>query len=145
MQIWHIWLILAAIAIISEMFHQGFVLICFGVGFLLGMVASMLHLGMAWQVAFFATGTFIALIGIRPFIIRFMERRNPEVKTNTDALVGKSGIVIETIEPETSDGRIKIGGEDWWAISDSGVRIEKDEHVTIVRIEGVKVYVHRKA
>ncbi|HUW42020.1 MAG TPA: NfeD family protein [Rectinemataceae bacterium] len=145
MEIWHIWLILAAIAIISEMFHQGFVLICFGVGFFLGMVASLLNWGTAWQVAFFAIGTFIALIGIRPFIVNFMEKRNPEVKTNTDALVGKSGIVIEAIEPESSDGRIKVGGEDWWAVSNSGVRIEKDEQVTIVRIEGVKVYVTKKA
>jgi len=144
MHIWQIWLTLAIGTLIIEMFHQGFVLICFSVGCFLAMVAALLHLGFSWQLGFFALGTFISLIGIRPFIIRFMERRQPVVNTNTDALIGKTGRVIETIIPISSEGRVKIGGEDWWAISESGTSIEKEEMVTITRIEGVKVFVKKK-
>jgi membrane protein implicated in regulation of membrane protease activity len=72
-----------------------------------------------------------------------MERKQPVVNTNTDALIGKTGRVLETIIPDSSEGRVKIGGEDWWAISESGIRIEKEEMVTIIRIEGVKVFVKR--
>lgn len=143
MHIWQIWLILGVVTIISEMFHQGFVLICFSMGCFLGMLAALLHLGLSWQLGFFAIGTFIAFIGIRPFFIRFMESKHPIVKTNTDALVGEIGRVIETINPESSEGRVKIGGEDWWAISELGTLIEKDKTVIISKIEGVKVFVKR--
>jgi membrane protein implicated in regulation of membrane protease activity len=143
MHIWQIWLILGVVTLIFEMFHQGFVLICFSIGCFLGMLAALLHLGISWQLGFFSIGTFLSLIGIRPFIIHFMEKKQPTINTNTDALIGKTGRVIETINPDSSEGRVKIGGEDWWAISESGSMINKDETVTITKIEGVKVFVKR--
>lgn len=62
-------------------------------------------------------------------------------KTNIDKLIGKKGIVIRSITPDTA-GMVRIGDEDWRATSQE-VLYEKDA-VKVDTIEGVTLNVSKK-
>lgn len=61
-------------------------------------------------------------------------------KTNIDRLVGKQGIVIRSITPDTA-GMVRIDDEDWRATSDT-VIYEKEKS-TVVSVEGVTLKVQK--
>ncbi len=63
-----------------------------------------------------------------------------KVKTNIDELIGQQAIVTEPIVfPD--GGRVKLKGNSWRCQSDSHTRYEVDTVVTILRVEGVTLYV----
>jgi membrane protein implicated in regulation of membrane protease activity len=41
----------------------------------------------------------------------------PGVPSRTEALIGKAGIVTETVDPDIGTGRVRVLGEDWAAQS----------------------------
>jgi membrane protein implicated in regulation of membrane protease activity len=93
------------------------------------------------QIAGFIGGTLAAFFGVRPFFTRYCYKASPGVKTNVDALIGKTGRVIEDIDDQLDSGRVLVGGDDWKAVALDGKIIEKNSKVEIIRVEGAKVYV----
>ena len=61
--------------------------------------------------------------------------------TGTEAMIGTLGEVVKPLEPQ---GIVRVNGEYWQAKSTDG-NIEAGESVEIVRIEGLKLEVRRKA
>lgn len=59
-------------------------------------------------------------------------------KTNIDSLIGKKGVVLETIT-KSDAGLIKVEDEEWRA--KAAGRIEKGTEVEVISIEGVTVIV----
>lgn len=55
--VWHIWLLIAFICLILEIFIPSFVIFNFGVGAFLGALAASIGLSMEWQIVFFSSGT----------------------------------------------------------------------------------------
>jgi len=53
-------------------------------------------------------------------------------------MIGKRAYVIEDLKPK---GKIRIGGEVWWAVSATNDYIPKDTKVVVVRINGLTAYV----
>ena len=45
------------------------------------------------------------------------------------------------VDSQAGTGRIKIGGENWRAVSDKNIVIEEESLATVVRIEGSKAVV----
>ena len=138
---WHIWAIVAIVLFIGEVFTPGFVLASFGIGALFSSVAAGLGLEIKGQVAGFISGTLVAFFGVRPLFTRYGYKGSSGVKTNVEALMGKTGRVSETIDDARNSGRVLVGGDDWKAVSLDGSVIEKDTRVEVVRVEGVKVIV----
>jgi membrane protein implicated in regulation of membrane protease activity len=62
-------------------------------------------------------------------------------KTNIDAIIGSSGIVIKNITDNT-DGLVKVGKEEWRARSDE--YIEAGEEIIVRSISGVTLAVTKK-
>ena len=52
--------------------------------------------------------------------------------------------MVEEICNENAVGAVYIDGKTWSARSEDGVVIEKDAMVTIVRMEGVKLFVRKE-
>jgi membrane protein implicated in regulation of membrane protease activity len=77
-------------------------------------------------------------------VLRYLFPKKYDVKTNIDALIGKSGLVTEKIISHLQTGRVRIGGEDWKAVSLTGSDIEVGQKVTVEQVEGVKVLVRRQ-
>ena len=133
-----IWLIAAIVLVIVEILTAGFGSICFAVG--AGFAALAAGLGVesiAWQIAIFVAISLLTFIFLRPIVVRFLEKKSKDVKTNADALVGRKGIVSERIDASQHTGRVAIDGDDWKAISADGSVIEKGIEVEIVKLDSI--------
>jgi membrane protein implicated in regulation of membrane protease activity len=143
LDVWHLWTIAGVILFILEIFVPGFVVACLGVGCLVTAIPAALDLSLEIQVLVFAAGSLAAFFAARPIMIRSMRAGANDLKSNTDALAGKPGRVVEAIDPDTDAGRVKVGGEDWRAAAEDGQAIEKGTNIQVVRVEGATVIVAR--
>ena len=137
MEVWHIWVIVALVFVIVEIFTSGFAVMCISFGCLFGAAASALDWDVKWQLLAFAVGTVLAFLTVRPLVYKFFYKKSHEVKTNADALVGRRAIVTERIEGELHPGRVKVDGDDWKAVSLEAVPIEVGEAVEITAVNSV--------
>ena len=134
-----VWFVLMVIFIAAEASTVSLVSTWFAVGSLVAMVASLLG-GQLWlQVVLFVviSGGLLALL--RPFVKKYFAPKL--VKTNVDAVIGTTGMVLETIDNDLGTGRVKLAGMEWSARSTSGDSIPAGTRVRVDRIEGVKVFV----
>lgn len=132
MEIYYYWLIAAIVLVIAEIATAGFGVICFAIGALGAAVASYFDLSFTWQLGIFAIVSMLAFIFVRPFVLRLLDKRTKEFKTNADALIGRKAVVSETIDAAAHTGRVAVDGDDWKAVSEDGGVIEKGSEVTIV-------------
>jgi len=141
---WHLWLMGAIVLFIAEVLTPGgFILACLGAACLAASLAAVLQVGYPGQIISFAGAALILFFGIRPLFVKYFVRNAVHLKTNVEALIGKAGLVLEDIDPHTRQGRVKVGGEDWKAISAEETFIPAGEKVVVVGVEGVKVIVKK--
>ena len=107
---WQVWLVAALLLFVAEMVAPGFWLLSVAVGCLAAGVASLVVPGAFVPALTFAAGTLLSLVGIRPFLLRYLHPRGTEIRTNVDALAGRVGIVSERIDPATGKGRVLVEG-----------------------------------
>ena len=137
---WQIWLIIAGICIVAEIFTVGFLIFWFAIGALIAMVTSFFTSNIIIQTTVFIISSTILIFATKPFVKRFSKDEDT-VKTNVYSIIGKSGIVTKEINPSNSNGQIKVDGETWTAISENKTTIPKDTEVIVVEIKGVKAIV----
>ncbi|MBN1327350.1 MAG: NfeD family protein [Candidatus Cloacimonetes bacterium] len=134
---WMIWVGAGLLCMIIEIFTPGFLFMSFGIGAILTGMFSIFITDVTFQILLFAVITFIVFINLR----RFSKRLISSVKeTNVFALVGKTGIVTKEIQ-ENGRGYVKVGGEDWSAISDSNKTINEGTRIKVINIDGNKLMV----
>jgi len=141
MEVYQIWLIAAFVLVILEIATAGFGVICFAIGAVFAALAAGIGANLTWQIIIFAVVSLLTFIFLRPVVIRFLERKSKDVKTNADALIGRQGIVSERIDAEKHTGRVAIDGDDWKAVSEDGSVIEKGKPVEIVKMDSIIVTV----
>ena len=143
MEIWHIWVIIALIFVIVEIFTSGFAVMCISIGALFGAIASALDWEFKWQILVFAIGTIVALLTIRPLVYKLFYNKSRDVKTNAEALIGRRAITTERIEGELHPGRVKVDGDEWKAISLEAEPIEVGKAVEITTLNSIIVTVKK--
>ena len=84
---------------------------------------------------------FLVLISIAPEVYAFVTTFRKKPVTGRRGMIGKSGRVIETIEP---DGKVFVRGEIWNARSESGGAIEKDVDIEVSNVDGLTLVVKIK-
>lgn len=136
---WQFWLIVAGICLVIEIATVGFLVFWFGIGALLAMITSFFTDNLIIQTVVFILSSTVLLFFTRPFVNKFSPKE--KVKTNAFSIIGKKGIVTQTINPITGEGQIKIGSEVWSAKSSEDVKIEKGLEVEVLDIDGVKAIV----
>ena len=141
MEVYLIWLIVAIALVIFEICSATFGAICFAIGAGFSALAAGLGAGITWQIIIFAVVSLLTFIFLRPFMLKFMDKRSKDVKTNAEALIGRKGIVSERIDAEQHTGRVAIDGDDWKAVSEDGSIIEKGVSVEIVKMDSIIVIV----
>ena len=134
-----IWLIIAAILIVSEIVSLGLTSIWFAGGAIVAAVIA--HFGAHWiiQILVFAVVSFVLLILTRPIAQKHLMKDLE--KTNIDGLIGTIGLVTETIDNTKAEGVVILDGKEWTARSVNGEIIEKDSNVKVDSISGVKLMV----
>lgn len=141
MEVWHIWIIVALVLVIIEIFTSGFAVICLAVGAVGGSIAAACDCSFKIQLLAFAIASFVALLLVRPLLLRFFPKEE-KVKTNASAMVGRRGVVCNAIEG-VEGGRVVIDGVDWKALSANGEDIAQGEKVEIVEIDSVVLIVKK--
>jgi membrane protein implicated in regulation of membrane protease activity len=146
MEYYQIWLIAAIVLVIIELLTAGFGVICFAVGALFSALAAFLGVeGLVWQLLIFAVASVLCFIFLRPVVLRFLDKKSKDVKTNADALIGKTAIVSETIDSAANQGRVAVDGDDWKAVSADSSVINKGEKVEIVSRDSIILTVKRNS
>lgn len=138
MEYYQIWLIAAIVLVIIELLTAGFGVICFAVGALFSALAAFFGVdSLVWQLLIFAVASVLCFIFLRPVVLRFLDKKSKDVKTNADALIGKMAIVSETIDSSANQGRVAVDGDDWKAVSFDGSVINKGEKVEIISRDSI--------
>lgn len=134
-----LWLILAIILCIIEALTMGLTTIWFAGGAAAAAVSAAAGLSLLPQVIIFLAVSCLLLAFTRPLARKKLNASTQ--KTNADALIGREGLVTESIVPP-APGQVKIDGLVWTAASADGeTAIEKGNAVTILDIRGVKLLV----
>lgn len=145
---WQVWIILSALLLVAEMFAPGFWLASVAVGCLAAGVAGLLPVGLLGQTVVFAGATVATLFGLRPVLVRrFLHGRGLEVRTNADALVGKTGIVTKAFDPQTRMGRVVIEGEDWRGTllePGTGATLDPGTRIVVIQVDGSTLVVEKE-
>lgn len=136
---WQFWLIVAGICLVIEIATVGFLVFWFGIGALFAMITSFFTDNLIIQTVVFILSSTVLLFFTRPFVNKFSPKE--KVKTNALSIIGKKGIVTQTINPITGEGQVKIGSEVWSAKSSEDAKIEKGLEVEVLDIDGVKAIV----
>ena len=139
---WQIWLIIAGIFFIGEIFTVGFLLFWFGIGALISLLVSIFTDNLIIQTIVFLVSSVILLLATKPLVNKFLNN-GKNVVTNAFSIVGKKAIVIKDINSLKGKGQIKVDSEVWSAESEDGEPISKDTEVTITKIDGVKAIVKK--
>ena len=139
--LWQMWLGIAFLLGVAEMFSMDLILIMLAVGALAGMVTAAIDAPVAVQLVA-AAGTSVAMLGlVRPNLARKLHG-GPELQLGPGKLVGKQGTVTETIS-SLAPGRVNLGGDVWSAEPyDETLVIEQGETVEVLEIRGATAYVH---
>lgn len=140
---WQFWLIAAGIFFVGEILTVGFLIFWLGIGSLLAMIVSLFTDNLIIQTAVFVVSSGLLIFLTKPFVNKFAKIEK-KLTTNAFSIIGKTGIVIEEINPILGTGQIKVGTEIWSATSENENIIAKDSEIEILDIKGVKALVQEK-
>ena len=142
-EIWHIWIIVAVILFIIEIFTASFLFASVGIGCVFAGVVSAFDCGIKIQLAAFSIGTLIAFFAVRPLMLKYFHKNSDKIKTNVDALIGKIGRVTETIDNSKNEGRIIVGGDDWKVETENDEIVNVGEKVEVVQLNSTILIVRK--
>ena len=130
-----LWVILLIVCVIAEAATSiSLVTIWFIPGAVVALILAAMNAPTMAQIAAFLILSLISLYITRVFARKRHNSRSLE-KTNADALIGKTALLLEDCSSEKNSS-IKIGDIVWTAKSENGDALAKDTIVTIVKIEG---------
>jgi len=124
---------------ILEMLSLDLVLVMFAGGALAGGLAYALGAPVAVQILVAALTSIVLLLTLRPWLLRHLKGRVALPETNAAALVGRSAVVVATVDGTT--GRVKLVGEVWSARSADGGSLPAGTAVTVTKIDGATAVV----
>ena len=94
-------------------------------------------------IVLFLVVSIVLLVLTRPVALKYFN--NKRQSTNVESMIGRQGVVLETIDTIKSQGLVEVDGETWSARTDEpeGV-IPKDTVVSVEGVQGVKLIVKKK-
>lgn len=134
-----LWFVLMVVFLAMESSTVSLVSIWFAAGSLVAMIAALLGAEVWLQIVLFVAVAVALLASLRSVVRKFITPKI--VKTNVDAVVGKTGPLVEDVDNIRGQGRVKLGGMEWSARSTDGQPIAEGTIVRVDRVEGVKVFV----
>jgi len=138
---WHVWLILGLVLAAAEIFVSGFFLLWFAVGALLASLLAWLQVPPSVQIGTFLVSSLLLLVFSRTVLRSILFQSQANIATNIEALIGRNGIVMKTIEGDLKRGSVKIGGEVWSAVCADDIEITEGSKIEVLEIVGNKVTV----
>jgi membrane protein implicated in regulation of membrane protease activity len=141
MDAWIVWLIVAVALAVGEVLTVSFYLFPFALGATAAAIVDLAGGGSTPQALAFVVVTALSLGIVRPIARRHI-RTPPQLRTGTAALVGRTAMVLETIDNDRGRGAVRIDGEVWTARAlDEDEVIEQGHRVTVIDIKGATALV----
>ncbi|MCQ2513794.1 MAG: NfeD family protein [Ruminococcus sp.] len=134
-----IWIGIAVVLAIIEGITIQLVSIWFMLGAIFAAITSVFTDSIIIQVLVFIIVSFVSLIATRPIVKNFMKQKGT-VNTNSNRLVGQTGVMISDIADIEQIGRAKVSGE-VWSVKTNSAPILKDSKIKVLAIEGVKLII----
>lgn len=135
------WLILVAVMLVIEIFTMGLTTIWFSLGAVAAAIAAGLGAPLWVQILLFTVVSVVIMILVRPFALKVMDRNR--TKTNIDEVIGKQAEVIEPIDNQKEQGKVRFRGVEWMARSVDGSTVAVGDVVTVEEVSGVKLLVKK--
>lgn len=137
------WIIIFIVLLIIEIATLGLTTVWFAAGALAAFLAGILGAGLAVQIVLFLVVSIVLLVLTRPVALKYFN--NKRQSTNVESMIGRQGVVLETIDTIKSQGLVEVDGETWSARTDEpeGV-IPKNTVVSVEGVQGVKLIVKKK-
>jgi membrane protein implicated in regulation of membrane protease activity len=139
-----LWIVLAVVFAIAEIFTATLVLLMLGAGALAAAVAAGLGLGVVGQVVTFALVSALSLVVLRPIIRKHAlpAIAGADATIGIKALEGAPGTVLEQVDQDR--GLVRIEGELWTArVYDATQVLEPGERIRVIEVKGTTVLVWR--
>ncbi len=140
MELYYYWLIAAIVCVIIEIATVSFGAVCFSIGALASALVAYFEYSLSAQLGTFAAVSFLCFLFLRPVLLQILNG-DLDVKTNADAIIGRKGIVSETIDATQHTGRVSIDGDDWKALAGNGEKIEVGTEVEVISRESLIITV----
>lgn len=141
-KIWYIWMIIAALFVVGEIFTAGFFLLWFGIGAAVAGVLALFGLGHVWQLGAFVLVSGILFVVSRKFADKFTKKQPSGI--GADRVIGKEGMVFEEIDNTKNTGRVRLKKEEWHAESETSEVIPVGNQVEVIRLDGTHLVVKIK-
>jgi membrane protein implicated in regulation of membrane protease activity len=141
-EIWWIWIAIAALFIVGEIFTQGFFLLWFGIGAAVAGVLAILGLGVGWQLGAFVVVSGVLFAVSRQFAEKISKKQPPGI--GADRFIGLEGIVLEEINNVKNTGRVRVQKDEWRADSETEEIIPEGERISVTRLDGTHMVVKIK-
>ena len=139
---YYVYFIIAVCLFVCELFTMEFSLSCLGVGALAAGLLSWLGFNLWVQIAGFALISLICWLGIRPLLLKHLDKFTKHVNTPAEDVIGADAVVEIAIDPVQGTGRVKIQGESWKATAAKPLSVGTE--CIVKKLDGVTVTVCEK-
>lgn len=137
--LWQLWALVSLLCLILELTSGDFFIMCFSLGAIPALIASLFNTSFTAQIIIFAVCSALCIFFVRPIALKYLHKHDERL-SNAEALIGREGRVTQTIEAGDY-GRVAVDGDDWKARSATGERIAKETRVRIVKLDSIIVTV----
>ncbi|MGH0053432.1 MAG: NfeD family protein [Sphaerochaetaceae bacterium] len=139
---WWILVVLGILLMALEVITPGFIVMWFGVALIVSAIPVYFQASIEVVLITFAVTLLLLTVFIRRiFIGRFVG--NKGIRTNTASLIGKCGVVTETIDRVKGTGKVRVNKEIWTACAQDDEVITSNQSVTVLRVDGVTLVVRK--
>lgn len=140
MDLWMIWLIVAVLFMVAEIFTLTAALGLLGAAALITSLSAAIGLPPPVQLLVFTVASLAGMVLVRPIARRHMLRPQLE-RFGVDALVGRTASVVQEVTAQ--GGRVRIDGEEWTARAfDESLVIPTGATVDVMEIRGAIAVVY---
>ncbi len=137
--LWGMWLGIAMLLGVLELFSLDLVLLMLAGGAVVGMLVALAGAGLPLQIVAAAATSIGMLALVRPNVVKRLHT-GPDLKQGHEALIGEQGFTVAEITER--GGQVKIGGEIWTARPyDETAVIPVGAKVRVYEIRGATAYV----
>jgi membrane protein implicated in regulation of membrane protease activity len=139
--LWQLWALISLVCLILELTSGDFFIMCFSLGAIPALIASLFDTSFTAQVIIFAVCSALCIFFVRPIALKYLHKHDERL-SNADALIGREGRVTQTIEAG-GFGRVAVDGDDWKAKCATAETIEEGARVRITHLDSIIVTVER--
>ena len=134
--LWLLWLLVGIVCLLLELTSGDLFILCFAIGSVAASIVAACGGSIVMQIIVGVAVSVLSLFFVRPAALKWLHRNEDSRLSNVEALIGRIGVVTETIVAG-GYGRVAIDGDDWKSTSVDGVAIDKGTRVRVVKMDSI--------